>query len=157
MATACPEDLDALLTDFAGRVSSYDGGVVPSDTAELGEILAFGVALAITIDMVDANWRLSVLSGGDTDDPDQEGEIRRYYREWFRGAGGVVMHLGRLEAGGASVRWSDQFRRAYSEARGVLTPDDQFFAGDAMVRLRDEAIDAHRAGRTEPHHGPGQN
>ena len=37
-----------------------------------------------------------------------------------------------------------------AEADGILTDDREFFAGDDLARLRDAAIDDHRAGLTEP-------
>ncbi len=157
MATACPENLDALLTDFVDQARSYADDSDDSDAADkLALILMFGVSLAITIDVIDVNWRRAVLGKGEEYDPDQEAEILSHYRAWMLGAGGVVMHLERLEAGGAMVKWADQFRRAYGDAKGVLTPDDQFFSGDALVRMRDDAIDAHRAGRAEPYYGQGK-
>jgi hypothetical protein len=33
--------------------------------------------------------------------------------------------------------------------KGILTPDEEFFAGERLAELRDKAIDAHRRGETE--------
>lgn len=30
------------------------------------------------------------------------------------------------------------------QAKAILTPDDEYFCGDKLVSIRDEAIDAHR-------------
>lgn len=47
------------------------------------------------------------------------------------------------------VEMADRFRAHIRETEGILTPDAQFFAADARVRLRDEAIDEHRRGEGE--------
>ena len=34
--------------------------------------------------------------------------------------------------------------------QAILTPDDEYFTDDKMVSIRDDAIQAHRTGLTEP-------
>jgi hypothetical protein len=34
--------------------------------------------------------------------------------------------------------------------QGILTPDHEFFQGEALAKLRDQALIEHRAGQTTP-------
>lgn len=147
MATACPEGLGFFLEEFEGKASAICNLSDP-DVERLESTLLFGCSLALMIDYVDHRWRMETLSGKEPYDVNQESAIQSYYRDWLRGAGGILVSLDRAESRGHSVKNSDLFRRCYRENQSALTPDSEFFAGDALVRLRDDAIDAHREGRT---------
>ncbi len=69
---------------------------------------------------------------------------------WHETCLDVLPHVDRLIQAGHHVVGAGKFRDNLSEARGILTDDREFFAGDHLDRLQDEAIDAHRAGLTEP-------
>lgn len=69
-------------------------------------------------------------------------------RAWLNAAEAILPHL--EDGDEVTDEQSSRFKACVLEARGILTPDDQFFTGDALAELRDQAIDEHRAGQTEP-------
>ena len=51
------------------------------------------------------------------------------------------------------MRGADEFRRNCDEARGISADDDVISVDEALINLRDEAIDEYRRART---HSPNQ-
>lgn len=47
---------------------------------------------------------------------------------------------------GYPIEQADEFANVLRAVRGILTPDDEFFAGAAQERLREQALDALRQG-----------
>jgi hypothetical protein len=79
--------------------------------------------------------------------------LEELYAKWYATATECLQVIERAEAEGFEVDGSDAFRRYHREARGVLTPDEEFFQGDKLVELRDEAIDANQKEDVEPPEG----
>ena len=107
---------------------------------------------------LDADIQESALTGRLEYDPGLLEDVRGLVGDWRRACLQMLPHLDRLEAAGDLVEGAPGLRENLSEAGGILTDDPAFFAGDALARLRDEAIDDHRGGLTEPmpHGGAGQ-
>ena len=78
-------------------------------------------------------------------DPALGEKVRRLLRDWLDVSLRVIPHVE-----GHVVDGADLLRSRVTEARSMLTPGGEFFGGDELARLRDRAIDEHRAGRTEP-------
>ena len=62
--------------------------------------------------------------------------------------------LDRLEKRGFVVDYSERFRVCIREAEGILMSDSDFFSGNTLVRLRDEAIEEFRQGEAKDVEGP---
>jgi len=62
----------------------------------------------------------------------------------------VVPQGERLQEEYGEINGLDALKANVKQAQSSLTPDDQFFDDDKLVSLRDEAIEAHRSGLTEP-------
>ncbi len=94
---------------------------------------------------LDLDIRELVLSDRMEFDPGLDAKVRGLLRDWLDVSLRVIPHIE-----GRTVDAADLLRTRVEEARSMLTPDGEFFGGDELARLRDDAIDDHRAGRTEP-------
>jgi hypothetical protein len=81
---------------------------------------------------------------------DLDSKIREVIREWLSISENVVSLIPRLRSPARDSDGSDVFLGNVERARGMLTPDDEFFVGDKLVELRDAAIEAARRGEVEP-------
>ena len=113
---------------------------------EFEEYLDSAISLFQHITRVDEGWHNHVFTYPDRYDPKRDEAILGLYRRWLKLAEGDWETVARLEKEYGTVRGADEFRRCYRAAQGVLTPDDAFFTGEGLVKLRDEAVDAHRRG-----------
>lgn len=77
-------------------------------------------------------------------------KVDQLLSSWLEISLEILPHIGDLEREYSSLDGAEDFRRNVKEVQAILTPDREFFAGDALVDLRDQAVDDHRAGRTEP-------
>jgi hypothetical protein len=112
------------------------------------ELLALGNFLFERINRLDESWRNAVYTGHWSDDRGFEKVVEGLYRSWSKAGEVLLRWLEQLEGQGFCVEGAEQFRRCCREVRGILTPDDEFFSGDAQVNARDQAIDEHRRGET---------
>lgn len=76
-------------------------------------------------------------------DPKLDDHVTELVKGWLRLARAVLPAFSEAEG-------ADTLRSNIREAEGILTPDDEFFVGEALRRRTDEALRAHRAGETEP-------
>jgi hypothetical protein len=114
----------------------------------LESTLAVGNWIFKAISTVDENWHAAMLEGKDEYDPNDEKVIRAYYSAWLQPAEDIMTEVETLTGRNLPVYGAEEFLRNCNEARNLLKPDAEFFKDDAFVNLRDEAIDAHREGRT---------
>lgn len=110
--------------------------------------LAVGIQLFESITRWDESWRCKVLAGEEQYDPMLANEIKEAYEWWLRPCAEVEAQLETCEREFGSTENGERFRQCYREAVGILTPDEEFFSGDALVQARDKAIDTHRRGGT---------
>ena len=115
---------------------------------ELEELLALGIDAFKAINRADEWVRAQVVSGEAEYDVGEFEKVEVLYQQWMQCSIVVNDILSRFEKNDFDVRGADDFRRCYREVQGILTPDEKFFAHDSLVRLRDEAIDAHRRRET---------
>jgi hypothetical protein len=111
--------------------------------------LAFGLGLVRFIDKFDLAWKTKVHKGVVKYDKEIDDMIGTLYELWMHPCDRVMKRLKDFEGQGFQVSGADEFRRACQEVKGILTPDEEFFAGnDAFVRLQEQAIEANRRGET---------
>jgi hypothetical protein len=100
------------------------------------------------IEDLDNKVRLLVLRG--EAEVNAEDAAADFYQHWFQAATKTLLpFLTHMEEKGYQVERAVEFRNAYREVQGILTPDGEFFSGEQVAGLRDKAIDAHRRGETE--------
>ncbi|MBI1902001.1 MAG: hypothetical protein HYS13_12935 [Planctomycetia bacterium] len=97
---------------------------------------------------LDERWRRDVYRAKVEYSPTDAEAIHQLFVDWHRPCAKVLDQLEAFERAGLDVKWAREFRARCREAEGILTPDARFFADDALVRLRDEALDQHKEGQT---------
>ena len=115
-------------------------------------ILRVGNAVFSFVTWIDDELSLASLKG-ELEELSPEAlreQLHNLYRAWLRPCDAVELAVRRCEADGFEVEGAEEFRSARREAQGVLTPDAEFFRGDELVVLRDQAVEDARAGRVEP-------
>jgi hypothetical protein len=99
---------------------------------------------------IDVQVQHCLLVGRCRDEEGLQEKLRDLLRAWLAVSLQVIAQGERLERDYGEVEGLDSLRANVQEARSALTPDDEFFAGDNLSALRDEAVEAHRSGLTEP-------
>lgn len=124
---------------------------------DLADLISQGVDLFESIGSLDEDWRLLVFENTLPYDKNFEQRVVNLYKLWLAVSEHVLSIYERLAAeyngrgfDGARVQ---KLHSAVREAKGVLTDDAAFVADDALVNLRDEALDSHAKGQTFEH-GP---
>ena len=112
-------------------------------------LLQAGLSVLDAIHSIDERCALAVRSGQAIADDDIQEAITRLYEDWSVPCARVLQKLPEFEHAGYAVKYAPEIRAASREVAGILTKDADFFVGDAIVDLRDEAIDAHRENRLE--------
>lgn len=157
MSTVGPSEIERFLAEYSEQAERWK---LDHDEAmacrDLEQLLVMGLMLAFSIDMIDTNWRTAMLADQVEYDLAEEEEIRGRYRAWLAPAADILGRIEAMEAKGFAVKWADEFRRAHREAVSLTVPDAEFFSGEALVELRDAAIDSHRAGRGAGSHEHGE-
>lgn len=110
-------------------------------------LLKLGLDVYETLRRIDAEISAAVFRG-ERVQADLE-FVDLVYRLWLAPSAEVERRLEEFERSGFRVEFAAEYRSAGREVRGLLTPDDEFFRGEALADLRDDAIDAYRRGRTE--------
>jgi len=99
---------------------------------------------------LDQDIRESFLLQGCEFNPELDRDLSNILSNWLAASLEILPHVGALEKEYSGLDGGDDFRRNVKEAQSILTPDSEFFVGDALIELRDQAVDAHRSGLTEP-------
>jgi hypothetical protein len=120
----------------------------------LEEILALGVFVFERIGHADELSKSAIFAGKRPYDPAQEKEIEELYREWADIARSCLAILELAEGSAIPVEGTARFRDCCKEVQGILTPDEDFFQDDALVELRDQALETHRRGESTDMEGP---
>lgn len=112
--------------------------------------LGLGVSLFESINRIDEAWRAKVHAKQVEYDPAVDEQIAFFYLWWFSPSDVLLDVLDYFESLGFQVEHADRFRAACREVHGLLSNDTEFFAGDRLAQLRDDAIESHRRGECEP-------
>jgi hypothetical protein len=102
----------------------------------------------------DEGWRSSVFRGELPYSYEEEENLLALYADWKDVCEHFLVPLSSFEARGYVIECAERFRSCIGEAHGISTPDAEFFVGDAMVDLRDKAIEDNRRGEVEHVGGP---
>jgi hypothetical protein len=111
------------------------------------DLIDEGVGLFDSVTRIDEDWRGRVLKHEFGYDPIVAEKIRDVYKilgDRFHRTGELLTFF----ESRFSVANATEFRSRWSELRGILTSDAEFFVGDALVALCDTAIDENRKGET---------
>jgi hypothetical protein len=111
-------------------------------------LLAFGLSLFDFINRIDEAWRIKVFRNLVPYNPTVDEGIEELYHLWLKPCDRLLVRLSELEKY-FDVAGAKEFRSACREVQGILTEDEEFFAHDQLVRLRDEAVEANRRGEVE--------
>ena len=116
---------------------------------DIQELIHDGIKLFRDICRLDENWRLAVLEKRIPYDLDFEQKLRSVVQTFHRTSSAINRELIPLaEKAGHSLDRVNDFRGVCAAVKGMVTPDDEFFCDDALLRLQADAIDAHDDGRT---------
>lgn len=113
-------------------------------------LLEHGLSLLAQLNSIDEKIRLKFFRGEVEYDSQYDDILTGYYQQWLKPCDKLLAELKSLKNEGFSVERAEEFRSACREVQGILTDDDEFFTGDALKVLQDQAIDEYRAGRCEP-------
>ncbi len=113
------------------------------------EFLRFGLTFFEFINHLDESWRHRVRRKIETYSPECHDIILELYRLWMRPCDKLIQVIERFEADGFDIEPKEVFLAACRECRGILTPDEDFFQGDQLDRLRNSATEELAAGTTE--------
>lgn len=95
-------------------------------------------------ELLNAGWACGSISY----DAEDERELSQYYRTWLETAEPVARELKKYRLAGFLMTGSNEFLVHLENARGICTPDEEFFAGENLEELRDAAVDAYQADKT---------
>jgi hypothetical protein len=104
------------------------------------DLLHEGVELYHELCRLDENWRRDVYCGGSYEE-DFAQRVDELFRRLGRAMFTIEKDLVPLYEREHGTHGAEEFRKCCREIRGILTPDQQFFAGDALTALRDQALD----------------
>jgi hypothetical protein len=129
----------------------------PATAAEIGSlVLTIDEAVGVGNMAFDAyirfdlNWR-TAMSGGKVEyDESTDNLIRDGLRTWALDAARLVSVVDSLAGFEVATVPLETLRGRIVEVRDMLTPDDQFFEGEALDRLAGEALAADERGETVP-------
>lgn len=111
--------------------------------------LAFGLSLVRFVDRFDLAWQSKVRKGLIPPQKEIEDLVDAMYKAWMHPCDRVMKRIEEFEKEGFQVSGAEDFRLACREVKGILTPDEDFFAGnDQLVRLQEEAVAANQRGET---------
>ena len=95
------------------------------------DFVEFGINLFDSITKIDEDWRRQVLKCEVEYDPLIAKRILEVYQAWLEPCAEIERIASFFEQTFDNVSNAAEFRSRCREARGVVTPDEQFFASDA--------------------------
>lgn len=119
---------------------------------DVKDLIRQGYDLFKSINSLDEDWRALVYDKTLPYDAAYENRITNLYRACLESAQKSLAIFDRIRhdfcALGHATDGIDELRSAVVEMRGILTPDDAFFAGPTIGKLEQEAICEFRKGST---------
>lgn len=114
------------------------------------DLIARANSLFQRIIQLDAYVREAVLAGQIDFDPETEEKVTNLLKDWLEISLELVPIAERLKTEYGAVEGLTELQDKIGQAKAILTPDPVFFGTDELAKLRDEAIEDHRSGQTEP-------
>jgi hypothetical protein len=132
---------------YAGKeLARYEEDVdSAADRPTLEDLIAKANFVFDLIMRLDVQISKHVMSEAGRDDWALQDEILSALGHWM----GISLKIV-PEGEGGHVDGLDMLKENLARTKSIHTPDDEFFDPDALSPLRDEAIEAHRLGMTEP-------
>lgn len=115
---------------------------------DLQEWLAILISTYDLVVRLDERWRHAVFEKLEVHDPAVDREISDLFTRWKHAATIMERRIRDFETKQFDVDHAAALRKRLHEVTSLLTPDREFFTGQALVDLRDDAIDQHRRGQT---------
>jgi hypothetical protein len=112
-----------------------------------GDLVAKALFIFERIKNLDTWIEEYFLADGNEFNREMHEKPRELLRDWLDYSRRVIALVAALQDEDSGI---EELRRNIHQAEASLTPDDEFFDSDELADLRDNAIDAHRAGETEP-------
>ena len=139
------DKVDAYEDEFDLWKSDHELAMMSFDIQEL---IHDGITLFRDICRLDENWRLAVFEERIPYDLDFEEKLRSLVQRFHRTTSAINRDLiPSVKKTGHSLDRVDEFRGVCAAVKGMVTPDDEFFCDDALLRLQTDAIDDHNNGR----------
>lgn len=113
------------------------------------DLLRDGLELYRDICRLDENWRRMVYRDEIPYDPDMAAKIAELFPRLGRMLFSIESDLLPFFAKNYGVEDGEEFGKYCNELRGVLTKDSHFFDHDALIKLRDDAVDEYARGECE--------
>jgi len=117
------------------------------DCWDCEDVLQLGIDAFDWLNRADEAIRRDINSGRLEYDPRIDRALKSLYARWLKPCPFAEQWIAVQEARGFTVRNAARFRVCCEEARAIVD-DDDVLDNDAIVELRDEAIDAYRKGET---------
>lgn len=99
---------------------------------------------------LDVDIQQAIFAGRMPFNEDIDRQMRDLLRSWLELGEQLLPEVLRLEQKYGQVDGATRLRVSMAEAKGMLTPDVEFFGKDELAGIRDKAIEEHRNGLTEP-------
>jgi hypothetical protein len=112
------------------------------------DVVADGIRVFELVNRLDETIRTRLYQNDRECGAESLAAIDTIYDLLRRACGAIEDVLPSVEADFGAVRNAEKFRSVCHELRCMQIPDEEFFADDALVQLRDEAIDQYRGGET---------
>jgi hypothetical protein len=108
------------------------------------DVLAKGASLFSLIVGAEERWRIQVYRDETPYSDRKAAEFLDLIKAWLKPCDTLLGEPRHFEDAGFSVKHSREFRRCVGEAKGIVTPDSEFFSHQRLVEERDRAIDETR-------------
>jgi hypothetical protein len=112
-------------------------------------IVAFGNGAFESVEGYDVFWHTAVFRNDREYHADEEAKILNAYREWQGKAKRLIDLVASLESQAQPIPGLDLLRLNVRKAESILTDDGDFFEGEALDNLAEQAIAAFERGETE--------
>ena len=122
---------------------------------KLEDVLSLCIETFERISREEEEWRLALLTGQQATDCGEPSYSLELYSLWNKVCPEFLERVSYFERHGYDVEHSERFRACLREAEGILTKDADFFRGEGLAQLCDEAIDEFRRGETDDVDRPG--
>jgi hypothetical protein len=132
------------------RLFTCDFDISAKNNWILEDLIAKANFLFERVMVADVRFQQHVLVAGADEDPLQGKKLREMLGTWLEISLDVAAQAARFDRDRSRVEGIESLNANLREAKSILTPDEEYFDVDKMSVLRDQAIDEHRMGMTEP-------
>ncbi len=115
----------------------------------LEDLIAKANFLYVWILKLDEELQGLFLSTSNADAQIQE-DLRRVLSEWLDASVLALHYANELKTEHSRVEGAEVLETHVKQAWAILTPDDAYFADAELWSLREQAVESHRMGQTEP-------